>query len=444
MAAIPVPAPTVLQRGRRRSHELDSYGHARLPASTHDMAPERVDKIHYGRFRNVYLYITEACQLRCEHCYMGERLERALKMPFDQIIRVLTTWRKMGGSKLTVLGGEPTLHPDYIDVIRYATALGYEHVITTSNGLDPAIRKFRRMQPNDFAYIQISLRTGQPRTGQMHPLGLVFADRPARRHDPVHRASPEALPQGRGLCRAQLGLTPADNRRRPETGRGPPPMSTDTIPSLVADVATTDWDDLAAVTATSDKLLTALDSDRTMLRELAEQAVDNPELIALCEHYDILDKIILHDDPSGWRLRLHVFLPGYFDRPHNHRWTYSSRILHGSYTHTLYGTDDQLSNGNIDVTSLQPRMVRTESIGDFYTLHHSMIHSVTAQPYTTSLIVRGPAVKDRFLVTDRITGQAWWQHGAATESPKEAARKRLSATQANACLEGLTELGVLN
>jgi hypothetical protein len=69
---------------------------------------------------------------------------------------------------------------------------------------------------------------------------------------------------------------------------------------------------------------------------------------------------------------------------------------------------------------------------------------VTAQPYTTSLIVRGPAVKDRFLVTDRITGHAWWQHGAATESPEEAARKRLSATQANTCLAKLAELGVLN
>jgi hypothetical protein len=57
----------------------DTYGHARLPASAHDAAPKRVDKIPYGRFRNVYLYITEACQLRCKNCYMGERLERAFE-----------------------------------------------------------------------------------------------------------------------------------------------------------------------------------------------------------------------------------------------------------------------------------------------------------------------------------------------------------------------------
>jgi hypothetical protein len=45
----------------------------------------------------------------------------------------------------------------------------------------------------------------------------------------------------------------------------------------------------------------------------------------------------------------------------------------------------------------------------------SRSHSVTAEPYTTSLIVRGPAMKDRFMVTDRETGRAWWQYGASTE-----------------------------
>src|SRR5262245_41400777 len=106
----------------------DAYGHARLPANAHDTAPKRVDKVPYGRFRNVYLYITEACQLRCKHCYMGGRLERALKMPFDTITQTLTTWRQMGGSKLTILGGEPTLHPHFGDAIRYAKSVGYEHV----------------------------------------------------------------------------------------------------------------------------------------------------------------------------------------------------------------------------------------------------------------------------------------------------------------------------
>lgn len=165
MTIVTLPTPTL------RPEDRDGYGFARLPANAHDEAPERIDRIPYGRFRNVYLYITERCQLRCEHCYMGERLDRALKMPLDQITATLTTWRQMGGSKLTILGGEPTLHPDYIQVIRHAKRLGYEHMITTSNGLEPAIRKFRRMTPDDFAYVQISLdgrQPGQPRPRTRH------------------------------------------------------------------------------------------------------------------------------------------------------------------------------------------------------------------------------------------------------------------------------------
>lgn len=112
MTAVPLATPTLRPAGSGTPNERDRYGHARLPARAHDTHPERVEKIPYGRFRNVYLYVTERCQLRCQHCYMGERLDRALKMPFDEVAATLRTWRLMGGSKLTILGGEPTLHPD--------------------------------------------------------------------------------------------------------------------------------------------------------------------------------------------------------------------------------------------------------------------------------------------------------------------------------------------
>lgn len=58
-----------------------------------------------------------------------------------------------------------------------------------------------------------------------------------------------------------------------------------------------------------------------------------------------------------------------------------------------------------------------------------MIHSVTAHAETVTLIVRGPAVKDRFVVTDRTTGKAWWQYGAATETPEATAAKRMTHPQ---------------
>lgn len=154
MTATDLPVPAV----------RDGYGHARMPRSAADPEPERIDKLTYGRFRNVYLYISEACQLRCEHCYMGERLDRAMKMPLSQVTNWLTAWRRMGGSKVTILGGEPTLHPDFADAVRVAGRLGYEHVVTTTNAQEPARRKFRAMVPEDFAYVQVSLDGGDAKS----------------------------------------------------------------------------------------------------------------------------------------------------------------------------------------------------------------------------------------------------------------------------------------
>jgi hypothetical protein len=54
-----------------------------------------------------------------------------------------------------------------------------------------------------------------------------------------------------------------------------------------------------------------------------------------------------------------------------------------------------------------------------------MVHAVVAEPYTVSLVIRGPAVKDRFVVMDRTTGESWWQYGAIQESAEETGRKRM-------------------
>ncbi len=161
----------------------------------------------------------------------------------------------------------------------------------------------------------------------------------------------------------------------------------------------------------------------------------------MCEHYDILDKIVLFNDPvSGVRVRLHVFLPGYFDRPHNHRWTYSSLILKGGYKHVLYGSDDGLDDV-VDPRKLEPVMVRHEEQGMTYTLHHSMIHAITADPYTMSLVIRGPAIKDRFLVSDRVTGECWWQYGHQLEDKQQADAKRMSSERLRRVIDGIVSRG---
>ncbi|HEX3240431.1 MAG TPA: hypothetical protein VHR18_09875 [Solirubrobacterales bacterium] len=204
-----------------------------------------------------------------------------------------------------------------------------------------------------------------------------------------------------------------------------------------------DWDDVVAVEGASRPLLERLKDDSGLLGGLLGGSREDARLRELSEHYDILDKVVLYDDSaSGFRLRLHVFLPGYFDRPHNHRWSYSSLILRGAYQHFIYGSEEGLSE-ETDVSALRPRMVRTESVGSSYTLDHSMVHAVVAEPYTVSLILRGPARKDRFLVMDRQTNKAWWQYGASDETEQERDAKRMDDARFDETVSRLRELGVI-
>ena len=289
--------------------------------------------------------------------------------------------------------------------------------------------------------------TAQVPVRHTHGAGAAFSGGLAHAHltgAPAHAGRSRRLRRRhRPLRHHQPG--PQPRAPKPPTGiKGDQSMTTLAQPDLYQPLTDTGLERPARRHQRIDRRSsTKLAADRTLLgRTRPTPSSTTPSLASLCEHYDILDKIVLHDDPTGWRLRLHVFLDGYFDRPHNHRWTYTSRILTGSYTHTLYGTDHDFTD-QIDVAALTPRLVRTEEPGDTYTLHHSMIHSVTAHGQAVTLIVRGPAVKDRFVVTDRLTGKAWWQYGANTESPQAADAKHMSPQHLSECIHSLHRSGVL-
>ncbi|MGH3774028.1 MAG: hypothetical protein ACRDRW_22000 [Pseudonocardiaceae bacterium] len=78
-------------------------------------------------------------------------------------------------------------------------------------------------------------------------------------------------------------------------------MPIDTITGLIADISAIDWNNLAAVTAASDKLLTALGSDRPLLRELAERALGNPHLLGGHQNLLRLVSAVGSGLPLMWR-----------------------------------------------------------------------------------------------------------------------------------------------
>ncbi|MFD8738155.1 hypothetical protein ACFV06_25030 [Streptomyces sp. NPDC059618] len=192
-----------------------------------------------------------------------------------------------------------------------------------------------------------------------------------------------------------------------------------------ARLAALDWSDMPALHGPMEELLEELVSHPTWLNDAFDHVLGTPELLNQCERLQELDRVVLvNDKASDVRIRLHVFTGSDFDRPHNHRWSFGSRILHGSYQHHLFGDYDELST---DTRIGSPALVREEVAGSGYVIRHTMVHTVSSVPETTSLIVRGPSEKNRFVVMNRDTGEAWWQYGQKDEKPEDQAKRRLGA-----------------
>lgn len=202
---------------------------------------------------------------------------------------------------------------------------------------------------------------------------------------------------------------------------------------------TVDWGDTGSILRTAEGIFDAITGESGPLAALLDNLAIDAHLREMCEGYDFMDKLVLYDSPDHQiRLRLHLYRPGYFDRPHNHRWPFASRILRGSYLHRLYGRDDQFTE-DTDPDLLTPILERIEHPGSTYALHHTSVHTVQAEADSISILLRGPAAKERFLILDKAAG-SFWVYGAAQETPETRVSKIMKPQQLDQAITRVREL----
>jgi pyruvate-formate lyase-activating enzyme len=92
-----------------------------------------VDRKRAVHEKRRWVRLTRTCNNHCLFCLdsgiVGEKI-RAV----DEIRAEIDEGRRDGCERLILSGGEPTLHPDYLDLVAYGAGLGYSWVQTVSNG----------------------------------------------------------------------------------------------------------------------------------------------------------------------------------------------------------------------------------------------------------------------------------------------------------------------
>ncbi|MBI5210517.1 MAG: radical SAM protein [Elusimicrobia bacterium] len=82
----------------------------------------------------LWLRLSYACNNRCLFCLDGDQNDPGRFVPFQELVRSLAAGRRSGMRRVVLSGGEPTLHPRFVDVVRRAAKLGYTHPQVITNG----------------------------------------------------------------------------------------------------------------------------------------------------------------------------------------------------------------------------------------------------------------------------------------------------------------------
>jgi MoaA/NifB/PqqE/SkfB family radical SAM enzyme len=83
----------------------------------------------------VFMYITSKCGASCITCYLGDDYRNIGDVPFDIISQRLHGYWSQGVKRVTLLGGEATMHTQFQDVVKKAKSIGYEYIRVTTNGM---------------------------------------------------------------------------------------------------------------------------------------------------------------------------------------------------------------------------------------------------------------------------------------------------------------------
>ena len=77
-----------------------------------------------NKFHSLAMEITRKCNLRCKHCFLAAGEKDRDELSLSKIKSIMDQVKAAGGISVSIGGGEPLLHPDWLEIVEYALSLG--------------------------------------------------------------------------------------------------------------------------------------------------------------------------------------------------------------------------------------------------------------------------------------------------------------------------------
>lgn len=83
----------------------------------------------------IQLELTTLCNLKCKFCFSKSGVPRKNELPTSEIKRIICQLKQESVSSFFLTGGEPTLHPDFIEIVNFISELGLDCFVLTNGTL---------------------------------------------------------------------------------------------------------------------------------------------------------------------------------------------------------------------------------------------------------------------------------------------------------------------
>jgi uncharacterized radical SAM superfamily Fe-S cluster-containing enzyme len=117
-----------------------------IPAhNDEDLHKHGSSTVRYGRGSVLTVDLTNRCNMMCDPCFMdANQVGYVHELSWDEIQEILDNALKIKPRRqmsVQFSGGEPTMHPYFLDAVRYARKVGYNSVQAATNGIEFAKSK---------------------------------------------------------------------------------------------------------------------------------------------------------------------------------------------------------------------------------------------------------------------------------------------------------------
>lgn len=131
------------------SHQAET-GTARmeaLPSTAGDVGEPEEDKDTVKeaamKHKRHWVRVTRLCNQRCTFC-LDSMNQDGTMIDVESLKAYIALGRRMGRERLILSGGEASVHPQFLDLIRYGKQVGYDWIQTITNGMMFSYQRFAK------------------------------------------------------------------------------------------------------------------------------------------------------------------------------------------------------------------------------------------------------------------------------------------------------------